>query len=287
MSATSCARPRYSERGRCCSRCATGRAMHWLQRCCRRVARLAAGSASSSLPHPMPILILSRTRPSLRWERISVSHSIATAASPTAAKDGGSWTFSRRSTASAVMSDLGRTADCSCSGRAFRLMTRLRENVRARKARRIVFSIVLSRQPSPALLFFKLIEVETKFPFANSISAFSRGQDPELTSCVCADAKKPASVHLQTGSLDRTFPARDLLDHIFGKVFGPAPLRCNADYADGVKPRLDPRRVHCGMGCLVQLGHNVLRRAFRQEESRPSHDIVVRDTLLVRGRKLP
>src|SRR5258707_3043102 len=40
---------------------------------------------------------------------------------------------------------------------------RLRENVCARKARRIVFSIVLSRQPSPALLFFKLIEVETKF----------------------------------------------------------------------------------------------------------------------------
>src|SRR5258706_4490278 len=58
----------------------------------------------------------------------------------------------------------------------------LRENVRARKARRIVFSIVLSRQPSPALLFFKLIEVETKFPFANSISAFSRGQDPHRTS---------------------------------------------------------------------------------------------------------
>ena len=57
----------------------------------------------------------------------------------------------------------------------------LRENVRARKARRIVFSIVLSRQPSPALLFFKLIEVETKFPFANSISAFSRGQDPKPT----------------------------------------------------------------------------------------------------------
>src|SRR5712671_5655723 len=57
----------------------------------------------------------------------------------------------------------------------------LRENVRARKARRIVFSIVLSRQPSPALLFFKLIEVETKFPFANSISAFSRSQDPWRT----------------------------------------------------------------------------------------------------------
>jgi hypothetical protein len=37
----------------------------------------------------------------------------------------------------------------------------------------------LSRQPSPALLFFKLIEVETKFPFANSISAFSRSQDPK------------------------------------------------------------------------------------------------------------
>src|SRR5262245_51692038 len=50
---------------------------------------IAAGSRSSSLPHPMPILILSRTRPSLRWERISVSHSIATAASPTAANNVG------------------------------------------------------------------------------------------------------------------------------------------------------------------------------------------------------
>src|SRR6266567_4055998 len=36
------------------------------------------------------IPILSRTRPSLRWERISVSHSIATAAFPTAANDVGS-----------------------------------------------------------------------------------------------------------------------------------------------------------------------------------------------------
>jgi len=58
----------------------------------------------------------------------------------------------------------------------------LRENMRARKARRIVFSIVLFRQLSPALLFFKLIEVETKFPFANSISEFSRSQDPQRTS---------------------------------------------------------------------------------------------------------
>jgi hypothetical protein len=40
-----------------------------------------------SVPHPMPILILSRARPSLRWQRISVSHSIATAASPTAGKE--------------------------------------------------------------------------------------------------------------------------------------------------------------------------------------------------------
>jgi hypothetical protein len=54
--------------------------------------------------------------------------------------------------------------------------------VRARKARRIVFSIVLSRQPSPALLSFKLTEVETKFPFATSISEFSRNQDPLQTS---------------------------------------------------------------------------------------------------------
>jgi hypothetical protein len=46
---------------------------------------------------------------------------------------------------------------------------------------RIVFSVVLSRQPSPALLFFKLIEVETKFLFENSISEFSRSQDPNRT----------------------------------------------------------------------------------------------------------
>jgi len=39
------------------------------------------------LPHPTPILILSTARPSLRWERISVSHSIATAVSPTTAKE--------------------------------------------------------------------------------------------------------------------------------------------------------------------------------------------------------
>ena len=31
-------------------------------------------------------------------------------------------------------------------------------------------------------LFFKLIEVETKFPFANSISEFSRSQDPKAAS---------------------------------------------------------------------------------------------------------
>src|SRR5260221_6138454 len=58
---------------------------------------------------------------------------------------------------------------------------RLREDVRARKVRRIVFSIVLSRQPSPALLFFKLIEVKTKFLFAKSISEFSHNQDPFRT----------------------------------------------------------------------------------------------------------
>jgi hypothetical protein len=68
--------------------------------------------------------------------------------------------------------------------------------VRARKARRIVFSIVLSRQPSPALLFFKLIEVETKFPSANSISAFSRSQDPKATS---AESLAAGMISLTTG----------------------------------------------------------------------------------------
>ena len=32
------------------------------------------------------------------------------------------------------------------------------------------------------LLFFKMIEVETNFPFVNSIAEFSRSQDPKATS---------------------------------------------------------------------------------------------------------
>jgi hypothetical protein len=69
--------------------------------------------------------------------------------------------------------------------RHFRKRPRLRENVRARKVRRIVFSIVLSRQPSPALLFFKLIEVETKIPFVNSISEFhaAKAQSGHCANC--------------------------------------------------------------------------------------------------------
>src|SRR5258708_16716067 len=47
-----------------------------------------------------------------------------------------------------------------------------------------LFSLVLSRQPSPAPLFFKMIEVKTKFPFANSISEFSRNQDPLQKSAI-------------------------------------------------------------------------------------------------------
>src|SRR5258708_30720036 len=70
----------------------------------------------------------------------------------------------------------------SARGEYFRFRPRPRENVRARRARRIVFFIVLSRQPSPALLFSKLIEVERKFPFVNSISEFSRSQDPQQNS---------------------------------------------------------------------------------------------------------
>jgi hypothetical protein len=81
--------------------------------------------------------------------------------------------------------------------------------VRARKARRIVFSIALSRQPSPALLFFKLIEVETKFPFANSISAFSRSQDPY---------RKSASRQWSSHSGHRPFPVSDV--HSVSRLFG-------------------------------------------------------------------
>jgi hypothetical protein len=52
------------------------------------------------------------------------------------------------------------------------------ENVRARAALRIVFSIIYSRQRSATSLVFKLDEVETKFLSANSISEFSHSQDP-------------------------------------------------------------------------------------------------------------
>src|ERR1700730_18397951 len=80
-----------------------------------------------------------------------------------------------------TMSVLGGIADFVRSHDDVAFCPWLRENVRAPKARRIVFSIVLSQRPWPALLFFKLIEVETKFPFANSISSFSRSQDPQRT----------------------------------------------------------------------------------------------------------
>lgn len=48
-------------------------------------------------------------------------------------------------------------------------------------ARQNCFLYCLVGQPSPAFLFFKLIDVETQFPFANSISEFSRSQDPQRT----------------------------------------------------------------------------------------------------------
>src|ERR1700692_3991262 len=68
----------------------------------------------------------------------------------------------------------------------------------------MVFSIVFSRQPSPALLFFKLIEAETKFPFANSISEFSRSQDPNRTSALWVSATRgcagPATTEMTRGA---------------------------------------------------------------------------------------
>src|ERR1700736_6760571 len=79
---------------------------------------------------------------------------------------------------------------------------------------------------------------------------------------VCRRHRNPASIHLQAGGLDRTFPARDLLDDIFGKVLGPATLRRNTDDADIAEPCLDRGRVHRGMGRLVQPGHDLLRRAL-------------------------
>src|SRR5262245_621322 len=56
------------------------------QRCCRQVARIAAGSGLSSLPHPLADPYPGQDAAiAARWEPILVSHSIATAASPTAA----------------------------------------------------------------------------------------------------------------------------------------------------------------------------------------------------------
>jgi hypothetical protein len=53
--------------------------------------------------------------------------------------------------------------------------------VPARATRRIVFSIVFSRQRSPALLFFQFTKIETNFLSANSILEFSHSQDPLRT----------------------------------------------------------------------------------------------------------
>jgi hypothetical protein len=67
---------------------------------------------------------------------------------------------------------------------------------------------------TPALLFFKLIEVERKFPFANSISEFSRSQDPErtldrvtrsLNPILVKSQKRPGS-RVATGQSGRKFP---------------------------------------------------------------------------------
>ena len=51
----------------------------------------------------------------------------------------------------------------------------------ARATRRIVFSIVFSRQRSPALLFFKFTKIETNFLPANSILEFSHSQGQKET----------------------------------------------------------------------------------------------------------
>ena len=59
-------------------------------------------------------------------------------------------------------------------------LTRLRANVHAREAGRIVFHCLVSIVVV-GVFFLKLTEVEAKFPFANSILAFSCSQDPWRT----------------------------------------------------------------------------------------------------------
>jgi hypothetical protein len=88
----------------------------------------------------------------------------------------------------------------------------------------MVFSIVLSRQPSPALLFFKLIEVETKFPFANSISEFSRSQDPKLTSAEDADRRATEAESYDTCLPNIRIPRKVLKggSHLCAQVVGTA-----------------------------------------------------------------
>src|SRR3954451_22376420 len=56
------------------------------------------------------------------------------------------------------------------------------------------------------------------------------------------DYLRTGSVDLQAVRLDRAFPARDFLDHVFREIFGTAPLGRHANYADIIEPCLDRRR---------------------------------------------
>jgi hypothetical protein len=80
------------------------------------------------------------------------------------------------------------------------------------------------RQLSPALLFFRLIEVETKFPFANSISAFSRSQDPTATSA--APLQPPSRTGLSPYQGNRSDPKDAVSWAMDGRrLFVPFSLR--------------------------------------------------------------
>jgi hypothetical protein len=126
-----------------------------------------------------------------------------------------------------------------------------RENVRARKVRRIVFSIVF-RQPSPATLFFKLIEVETKFPFANSILEFYAAKSH------CGSQSSKCTLQGRLGSRRSCWPRSKAAE---GKVLVDDGLKGACSFA-GTWP-VWPHRVALN---ACNAGSSRLRRSAHRRE---------------------
>jgi hypothetical protein len=114
-----------------------------------------------------------------------------------------------------------------------------------------------------ALLFFKSIEVETKFAFANSISEFSRSQDPKRTTAILR--KRSGYSEVGKGTIER-----DGLVSLGGirSIANRAPLpACR----DGIRVRAGLREFQVGpASCIPTIAktHSSNRALLQQLELR-------------------